>query len=80
LQTNNDLEIDIIIERPGLPSAFVEIKSTEKVSSSDLSSLNSIKKDYPKNQFYCLSNDPIDRKDNGVEILHWKNGLKELGF
>ncbi|MFZ4405158.1 MAG: ATP-binding protein, partial [Pseudobdellovibrionaceae bacterium] len=30
LQTNNNLEIDIIIERPGLPTAFVEIKSSVK--------------------------------------------------
>jgi len=80
LQTNNDLEIDIIIERPGLPAAFVEIKSTEVISDANIRSLVSVKKDFPKNKYFCLSNDPRNRIENGIEILHWKKGLFELGF
>lgn len=80
LQTNNNLEIDIIIERPGMPTAFTEIKSTDKINENDLSSLYSLKRDFPKNQYFCLSNDKQNRTLNGVEILHWKKGLQELGF
>lgn len=80
LQTNNDLEIDIIIERPGLPQAFVEIKSTENILPAHLTSLQSLKKDYPKNEYFCLSNDIKERVQDGIYILHWKRGLKELGF
>lgn len=80
LQTNNNLEIDIIIERPGMPTAFVEIKSTEKIKDQDLISLRALKRDYPKNNYFCLSNDPNNRVHDGIEILNWEMGLKELGF
>lgn len=80
LQTNNDLEIDIIIERPGLPTAFVEIKSSEKIVEQDLFSLQSLKKDFPKKQYFCLSNDSNHRIEHGIAVLHWKKGLEELGF
>lgn len=80
LQTNNDLEIDIIIERPGLPTAFVEIKSTETVSDEHLVSLGSLKKDFPSNEYFCVSNDSTARIQNGIQILPWKKALLELGF
>ncbi len=80
LQTNNNLEVDIIIERPGMPTAFIEIKSTTNVIDADYISLKNLKLDYPKNIYFCLSNDPNDRMDNKIHILHWKKGLKELGF
>lgn len=80
LQTNNGLEVDVIIERPGLPTAFVEIKSTESISDSDLVSLRSIKKDFPKHQYFCLSNDANEVSADAIEILPWEKGLRELGF
>lgn len=80
LQTNNNLEIDIIIERPGMPKAFVEIKSKNKVIKSDLSSLSAIQKTHPKAQYYCLSQDSHCRTEYGISILNWEKGLIELGF
>jgi uncharacterized protein len=80
LQTNNNLEVDIVIERPGQPTAFVEIKSTEKVVNSDFTSLTSLKKDFPKNQYFCLSNDNRENDIGGIKILPWKIGLQDLGF
>ncbi len=80
LQTNNNLEVDVIIERPGMPTAFVEIKSSENILDQDLVSLLSLKRDFPKNQYFCISNDASNRTQSGIEILHWKSGLKELGF
>ena len=80
LQTNNNLEIDLIVERPGMRTAFIEIKSSEKIQEDDLVSLSSLKKDFPKNQYFCLSNDPNNKVLNGIEILHWKKGLHDLGF
>ncbi len=80
LQTNNNLEIDVIVERPGMSTAFVEIKSSDKILEQDLSSLKSFRRDFPKNDYFCLSNDPDSRTQNGIEILNWKKGLEELGF
>lgn len=80
LQTNNNTEVDLIIERPGLPTAFVEIKSKESVTLEDISSLNSLKKDFPKASYVCLSNDTKERVENGINFLYWKTGFQELGF
>lgn len=80
LQTNNNLEVDIIVERPGLPTAFVEIKSKENILEQDFAPLSLLKRDYPKNQYFCLSNDTNNRTENGIIVLHWKQGLAELGF
>lgn len=80
LQTNNGLEVDIVIERPGKPTAFVEIKSTEKLIQSDIASLTSLKKDFPQHQYFCLSNDKKDTVSDAIRIVHWEKGLQELGF
>jgi predicted AAA+ superfamily ATPase len=80
LQTNNNLEIDVIIERPGLKNAFVEIKSTRKISDEDAKSLFLIKKDFPDFEYFCLSNDNTEKTIDGVHFLNWKAGLVELGF
>lgn len=80
LQTNNGLEIDVVIERPGKPTAFVEIKSTDNLTVSELTSLKSLKNDYPKHQYFCLSNDKNSNEFEKIKILHWKKGLEELGF
>ena len=79
LQTKNDLEIDFIIERPGMPLALVEIKSTDNVRSDHLKSLLSLGKDIKNAELFCLSQDKKDRIIDGVRVLHWQRGLVELG-
>lgn len=48
LQTHNNFEVDVIVERPGLPNAFVEIKSATRVSVDNVNSLINLKRDQPK--------------------------------
>lgn len=80
LQTNNDLEVDVIIDRPGMPKAYIEIKSSRHVSESDFSALKSIKKTQARGDFFCLSNDNTNQVVDGINLLHWRDGLRELGF
>ncbi len=80
LKTNNDLEIDVIIDRPSLPKAYIVIKSSRHVTHSDLNNIISIKKADPKGEYFCLSNDLNNQKIEGISVLHWKMGLTELGF
>jgi predicted AAA+ superfamily ATPase len=44
VRTKEDLEIDFIIERPGMPLALIEVKSTENVQDQHLRGLKSVKK------------------------------------
>lgn len=80
LRTKDDAEIDLIIERPGMPIALVEIKSTSRVEEESLRNLVRFAKDMGKCEAFCLSQDPIARKADGVEILPWAQGIRDLGL
>lgn len=74
-------EIDLVIEAPGVPDTFVEIKATEKVTEAHYAGLRALRKDFPKYRYLCLSRDPISRIEDGVEILPWQGGIRDLlGF
>lgn len=80
MQTNNNLEVDIIIERPGQPTAMVEITSSENSDEEDIKSLLSLKKDYPQFEYFVLSNNKDEKIKNGIRTMPWRDGLKALGF
>jgi len=78
LRTKDGVEIDLIIERPGLKRALVEIKSTEHVSEDDLRALQLLGKDFPNSESYCLSLDQTPKKINNILCVPWQTGLIEL--
>jgi predicted AAA+ superfamily ATPase len=78
LRTKDDAEIDLIVERPGMPTALVEIKSTERVVESDVASLCRFIPDFPNSVAYCFSLDPNSKMIQKVSCLHWLDGLNEL--
>jgi predicted AAA+ superfamily ATPase len=78
LRTKDDLEIDLIIERPGLSKVLIEIKSTEQVEDSDIKKLESIRKDLLPNEFWIISREKRIRKCGSATILPWEKALKLL--
>lgn len=80
LLTKDDVEIDLLLDRPNAKLAAIEIKSTNKIDSVDLSSFIEISKDIPNSESFVFSNDPTPKKINKVWALHWKDGLKEIGL
>lgn len=80
LRTKDDAEIDLIIDRPGLPMALVEIKSSARVDETSIAQLSRLAKDFPKHEAFCLSQDPMARIVSGVQCLPWMQGLRELGL
>ena len=78
LQTKDDAEIDLIIERPGKPIALIEIKSTNHVEKDDVAGLRKFVLDFPGANFYCLSLDPNPKIINGITCLSWIEGIKEI--
>lgn len=75
-------EIDLIIERPGMPLALVEIKSTRRsVDDVEINKLVKQKSYYgAKAEAYILCLEKRARTSQGVKILPWQAGLKELGL
>ena len=78
LRTKDDAEIDLIVERPGMPTVIVEIKSTERVDQDDVASLRRFLPDFPGAEATCLSLDPHPKVINGVSCLPWQAGLLKI--
>lgn len=80
LKTKDDLEIDLIIERPGQPTAVIEIKSTDQVDASDAAVLHHFKNDFPDGQFFIWSRDPRPKMFGAVRACSWLEGMREVGL
>jgi len=80
LRTKDDVEIDLVIERPGLKRALVEIKSTSRITEDDVRALQQIGRDIPRSEAFCLSLDPVPKKIGTVKCFPWQRGLEELGL
>ena len=70
----------MIVERPGLKRALVEIKSTERVTEDDVRALQHLGKDIANSKAFCLSLDPTPKKIDEVSCLPWQRGLEEIGL
>jgi predicted AAA+ superfamily ATPase len=80
LRTKDDVEIDLIIERPGMKRALIEIKSTRNVTEDDIRPLMRIAPQIANSEAFCFSLDPAARKIGPVLCLPWLRGLEEIGL
>lgn len=79
LRTKDDVEIDLILERPQGQLYAIEIKSSENVDEGRLNSFVRLAQDLKPTAVWVASREARPRYlDNGVEILPWKEVLKRL--
>jgi predicted AAA+ superfamily ATPase len=78
--SGENAEVDLIIERPGMPTALIEIKSGRQVTDIEANKLLRFKRDFKNSQAFILSQEKIPRNVNGIEILPWTQGISELGL
>lgn len=78
LRTKDDLEIDLIVDRPGLARVYIEIKSTKNFNSDDVYKYSLIKKDLKAENFWFVTQDKNRRKVDSFLIIPWQDALKEL--
>jgi uncharacterized protein len=76
--TKAGLEIDLIVERPGLKDLLIEIKSTDNIREDHLKHLVKIKSEYPDFDAICICQEKTAREVLGVKILPWEIALKNL--
>ncbi len=76
LKTKDDAEIDLVVERPGLPLLFIEIKSSEQVQSNHLTTFKKIVTDFGTCEAICLSRDPYLKQIDGIKIFPWRQGIQ----
>lgn len=75
-----DAEIDLVIERPGRPTALVELKSSARTDERDIRTLARFQGDMKRSEAFCLSLDPRPKKIGAVKLLPWEAGLDEIGL
>ena len=78
LLTDRDVEVDLVVQRPGLPRYLVEIKSTERVGEDDASALIQFRDDFPGAECLLLSRDPVAQMIGAVRAMPWRQGIAEL--
>ena len=78
IRTANDVEVDLVIERPGIAPLFIEIKSTDEIERTDLSGFIRISKDFGDCVPICLSRDRFCKKLENVTAYFWQDGIKEI--
>jgi predicted AAA+ superfamily ATPase len=83
LRTKDDLEIDLIVERPGLSTLLIEIKSTNAALDEHVKSLELLGPDIKsatnkKIEKYLFSLDVLPRTIQTTHAIHWIDGLKKI--
>lgn len=76
----HDIEIDLVIERPGRPLLFVEIKSAERVKDAELRPLRALADEIKECEAICISREPRKRKVGKILVCPWQEALTEIGF
>lgn len=79
LRTASDVEIDLIIEKPRGAPILIEIKSSRSLPNSEkISAFKMISKDFKNSEKYLLSNAHEAADIDGIQCLHWREGLKRI--
>lgn len=78
LRTKDDVEIDLIVERPGKIPLLIVIKSTDRVMAPDLQGLKTISKDFGPCERFLFCREPVARMSDEVMIMSWDEGLKHI--
>lgn len=75
LKTKDDAEIDLVVERPGKPLLFIEIKSKTSVQEQDLTTLKQIAKDFPEAEFVCFAKSNRKKRYEEIVVWPWETGV-----
>ena len=78
LRTKDDLEIDLIIERPGEKLLLIEIKSSTTVDEIEISRLRAIKNDLEPCELWVASRESQPRYLDFATIFPWELILEKL--
>ena len=77
LRTHGDVEVDLLVERPGKPLLMIEIKSTHQVSAQHISNLSKLAREFGTCEAVCLSQDTHAKQYDNVLVLPWREGLQQ---
>jgi len=78
IRTISDVEVDLVVERPGKKTLCIEIKSTNSIDEKDIGPFIRLTKDIENSEAIVLSQDRFMKKFDHVTCYPWKEGLIEF--
>ena len=78
LRTKDDMEVDLIIDRPGKEPVLVEVKSATSIDERHIRSLLAFHDDFPGADLVCACRVGEARKIGPVLVLPWRQALECL--
>jgi predicted AAA+ superfamily ATPase len=76
IKTKDDVEIDLVVERPGKKTLCIEIKSSETVREEKLSAFRNLAKDIENSEAICISQEIHAKKIGDIMVLPWRDALR----
>lgn len=78
LRTKDDLEIDLIVERPGKKMILIEIKSSKLIDDKEIHRLKKIHEDLLPCELWFVSRETTARKVGTAFVFPWQEALEKL--
>ena len=75
LRTKDDVEVDLIIERPGMSPVLLEIKSAERIDERHVKNLIRFQPDFPGAEFICVGRISHPQVIKGISVVTWQEAL-----
>lgn len=76
IRTKDDVEVDLVVERPGKKVLCIEIKSAETIQEHKLSAFMNLAKDIKNSEAICICQEPHAKKIADIMVLPWMDALK----
>jgi predicted AAA+ superfamily ATPase len=77
IKTKDDVEVDLVVERPGKKLLCIEIKSSDNVREDKLVSFENLVKDIPDSEAVCISQELRAKKIGEVSVLPWQQAIRK---
>ena len=78
LRSRDGVAVDLVLDRPGRPTALVQITGAEQVREEHGKSLRAFQDDFPDAELFLLSRDPRPRRMGRIRALPWEEGLEQF--
>lgn len=75
LMTKDGVEADLVVDRPGEPPLFIEIKSSTRVTPEAISSFIHLTRDFGNCEAVCICDDSLEKMIEHVRVMPWKAAL-----
>lgn len=75
IHTAGDVEVDLVVERPGKPLLCIEIKSTDSIGQENIGAFIKITRDLEDGEAIVLSRDRFTKQFGHVTCYPWQQGI-----